>query len=290
MNIQTIGFYIIIGLLTIITLYLIYDVSLRVLRYNKIIEGLEMNEETTGHKLGQEMNEEGIGHKFGQEMNEEEMNHKIGQEIVMKMTAEMTEATEEEMHKDPLENIINNKKTINFKYDKKIIDAKGASSTKPFYLAVIKKDDCEFALRGSKNECETMIAIAQPLKNEFSQFTIYNQTDDRGNKFYMIRSLLENTQPSHPYLSQLLHLADRGQNLCFGGGNDKDVQCYFEKNNDGYAIKFRKPIGNNTDNYNDYFVAECVGDQQKLCKQGQNVFTRLCLSNNKNQAIYFQIE
>ena len=306
MNLKNMGLYIITGLLIIITLYLIYDVTISLLKYSKLIEGLEMEDEINeeemgrqmGQEMGQEMSEEEMGRQMdpagphrGQEIGEEEM----GQEIVMKMTAEMTEEPEEEIYEDPLEDAVNNHKTIRLRYDKNVVDAKGEFVTKPLYISVIKKDDCEFALKGSKNECDFMIAILQPNKNEFSQFIIYNQQDDKGDKYYLIRSMLDNVQPSYPYLSQILNLSNRGQNLCFGVGDDKDIKCYFEKSNLGYIITFKKLLGNETNansenTYNDYYVTECVGDQQRLCKQGQQVFPRLCLSNNKNQAIYFQIE
>lgn len=276
-------------ILILVVIYMIYDVT----RTWYMIEGLE---ETLPEMPQEMMEQETIPQEMiPPEMMEQEMTQEriMEQEIIPGMAEE--EMMQESVPPlstsgDVLQNAIQNGNPVYFRFDKQVITIEKKTEIKPLYLGVIQKKDCEYRVQGKPIECDFVIAILQPEKNEFTKMMIYEKTDDGGEKYNLIRNMSEKIQPSYPYLSQILNINNKSKALCFDpASDDTNTKCLIEKSNLGYVIKFRKQSGN-SGTFQDYFVSECQGNQQKLCKMGQSVFPRICLSNNAGDAINFKIE
>jgi len=181
-------------------------------------------------------------------------------------------------------NSIDNKvgKNVYFKYDK-------AERTRndytieliPYYISIIPNNLCNN--NDIFDKCKNNMAVLNDKKNLFTKFQL-NKNSTRGEFSYeLVSEVGNNTQ---------LNYMDNSLKLCFDNSESANARFFaLEQNSYGkYIMKFKKDtIGSNEilqSTY--YYLTEC--DENYRCLQNISNYRRLCLTDDPNRAISFDIE
>jgi hypothetical protein len=153
------------------------------------------------------------------------------------------------------------------------------------YLAIAPASSCADYIK-SDTDCTDNMAILQPTKNKFCSFQLQKKFGET--KYTLINKLND----VGVNLNQLLNVANINRFVCFGFADGDSVYFELDETNAGeWVIKFRKNTSSDVQNpqYTYFYICECVANNA-ICKQGTNVYKRVCVDTDKTKAIHFEIE